>query len=78
MVLALPGFGFLIAAIMLGGKYGIVIGFGVLIIYLMLLSVVSSAVQGIFNTALYRYACFKQVPQAFSSDLIAKAWAPKS
>jgi len=37
-----------------------------------------SAVGGIFNAALYRYACFKQVPPAFSHDLIASAWAPKA
>jgi len=35
-------------------------------------------VQGVFNAALYRYACFKQVPPAFSPELIASAWTPKS
>jgi hypothetical protein len=38
----------------------------------------SSAVQGIFNAALYRYACFKQVPAGFSQELVASAWTPKS
>jgi len=44
----------------------------------LLLSVFMSAVQGVFNAALYRYACFKQVPPAFDHDLVASAWAPKS
>jgi hypothetical protein len=49
-----------------------------MIIYFLVLSVFMSAVGGIFNAALYRYACFKQVPPAFDHDLVASAWAPKS
>jgi hypothetical protein len=77
-LLALPAFGIWIAAIVLGGIYGMFIGMAFLILYLLLLSVTSSAAQGIFNAALYRYACFKQVPPAFSPELITAAWAPKS
>jgi len=78
LLLALPGFGIWIAAMVLGGVNGMFIGLAFLILYLLLLSVMSSAVQGIFNAALYRYACFKQVPPAFSPELITSAWAPKS
>ena len=49
-----------------------------MILYFLMLSVFMSAVQGVFNAALYRYACFKQVPPAFDHDLVASAWAPKS
>lgn len=77
-LLTLPGIGILIAAIILGGVKGFLVGFAFFILYIMMLSVMMSAVQGIFNAALYRYACFKQVPPAFSHDLIASAWAPKS
>jgi hypothetical protein len=49
-----------------------------MILYFLMLSVFMSAVQGVFNAALYRYACFKQVPPAFDHDLVAAAWAPKS
>jgi xanthosine utilization system XapX-like protein len=77
-LLALPAFGIWIAAIVLGGIYGMFIGMAFLILYLLLVSVTSSAVQGIFNAALYRYACFKQVPPAFSQELITSARAPKS
>jgi hypothetical protein len=77
LALALPGVGIWIAAMILGGAYGMLIGLAFLILYFVVLSVVSSALQGIFNTALYRYACFKQVPPAFDSALITAAWAPK-
>jgi hypothetical protein len=43
----------------------------------MVLSVMSSAVQGIFNAALYRYAVDQQVPAGFSRDLIQGAWVAK-
>src|SRR5256714_1213857 len=78
LALLMPGAGFWVAATMLFGVNGMLIGMGVFFLYLMLLAVVSSAVQGIFNTALYRYACFKQVPPAFSAELITNAWAPKT
>lgn len=78
LVLLLPGFGLWITASYLFGVKGMLIGLAVFFLYLMFLSVVSSAVQGIFNTALYRYACFKQVPAAFSPELITDAWSRKS
>ena len=78
MVLMLPGFGLWVAAMILGGITGLLVGTVLMIVYFLLLSVFMSAVGGIFNAALYRYACFKQVPPAFSQELIATAWAPKS
>ena len=78
LMLMLPGIGFVIVAGYLGGAAGLLFGLAVMFLYFLLLSVFMSAVGGIFNAALYRYACFKQVPPAFSQDLIASAWAPKS
>jgi hypothetical protein len=77
-VLMLPGIGIFVAAIMLGGINGLLVGVAFLVLYFMMLSVMMSAVQGIFNAALYRYACFKQVPPAFNAELVTSAWAPKS
>ncbi len=77
-LLLLPGIGLWIVAIMLGGIKGMLVGMAVMILYFLVLSVFMSAVQGVFNAALYRYACFKQVPPAFNHDLVASAWAPKS
>jgi hypothetical protein len=78
MVLMLPGIGLVIAATFLAGLKGLLFGVVLMFLYFLVLSVFMSAVGGIFNAALYRYACFKQVPPAFSQELIATAWAPKS
>lgn len=77
-VLMLPAFGLFIVAAVLGGVKGFLVGFALVILYLLMLSVMMSAVQGIFNAALYRYACFKQVPPAFDADLVTAAWTPKN
>jgi hypothetical protein len=77
LVLMLPGIGLFFVAMILGGIKGLIIGFVFMVLYLLMLSVFMSAVGGVFNAALYRYACFKQVPPAFDHDLIASAWAPK-
>src|SRR5690349_16979030 len=78
LVLMLPGFGLWFVAIVLGGVKGLLVRFALLILYILLLSVMMSAVQGIFNAALYRYACFKQVPAAFDADLVKSAWTAKT
>ncbi len=77
----LPGFGLWFVAIVLGGVKGLLVGFvgfALLILYILVLSVMMSAVQGIFNAALYRYACVKQVPPAFDADLVKSIWAAKT
>jgi hypothetical protein len=38
--------------------------------YLLILSVVCSAVKGVFMVALYRYATLREAPTGFSADLI--------
>jgi len=78
LVLMLPGIGLPIAAAFLAGINGMMVGLILMVLYFLVLSVFMSAVGGIFNAALYRYACFKQVPPAFSEELIASAWAAKS
>ena len=78
LLLMLPGIGLWFVAMILGGIKGMIFGLALMILYFLLLSVFMSAVQGVFNAALYRYACFKQVPPAFSQELIASAWSPKS
>jgi hypothetical protein len=76
-VLMLPGFALWFGAVQFWGQSGMVIGGVVMGLYFLVLSVMSSAVQGIFNTALYRYACDQTVPAGFSKELIASAWSPK-
>jgi hypothetical protein len=81
------GFIFMLMAVVgvvlpiVGGKYGskgIMAGATVMIIYWILLGVISSAVQGIFVAALYRYATTKQIPPGFQRQDFANAWQPKS
>ena len=78
LVLMLPGFGLWFVAIVLGGIKGLLAGFALLAVYVVMLSVMMSAVQGIFNAALYRYACFQQVPPAFDAGLIKSIWTAKT
>jgi hypothetical protein len=78
LVLMLPGLAVWIGTVQFWGQTGMVIGGVVMALYFLALSVMSSAVQGIFNTALYRYACDQTVPQGFSKELIASAWSPKN
>jgi hypothetical protein len=75
--LMLPGVAFWIGAFQYWGQAGMLIGGIVMGAYFLLLSVVSSAVQGIFNAALYRYACDQVAPPGFSKGLIESAWTPK-
>jgi hypothetical protein len=77
LFLALPGFGLWLLAGVIFGVWGFVLGGALMILYFVLLGVVSSAVQGVFNVALYRYACFKQVPPGFSQEMFTSAWTPK-
>ncbi len=78
MVLMLPGIGLFLVAAFLEGLKGLMVGVALMILYFLMLSVMMSAVQGIFNAALYRYACFKQVPPAFEANLVTSAWTPKT
>jgi hypothetical protein len=53
-------------------------GIAVAVIYLLLLSVISSAVKGVFVAALYHYATTKQATGGFRLEELSTAWRPKS
>lgn len=76
-LLTLPGAAIWVGAVQFWGATGMVIGAVVMAAYVLLLSVVSSAVQGIFNAALYRYAVDEQVPAGFSKQLFQEAWTER-
>jgi hypothetical protein len=76
-LMMIPGFLIWIGAINYGGSKGLLLGGIFMAAYFLLLSVVSSAVQGIFNTALYRYACDQTAPPGFSQNLFREAWSPR-
>jgi hypothetical protein len=77
-LLMLPGFAVWVGAVEFWGQTGVILGGVLMGVYFLLLSVTSSAVQGIFNAALYRYACDKNAPPGFSPDLFRDAWTSRS
>jgi len=73
----IPGFLIWIGAFNYAGPKGLLVGGIFMAAYFLLLSVVSSAVQGIFNTALYRYACDQSAPPGFSTAAFREAWTSR-
>jgi len=73
-LLLLPGFAVWFGAVQFWGSQGVLIGGIFMAVYFLLLSVTSSAVQGIFNAALYRYACDQSAPPGFKTGLFQEAW----
>jgi len=74
-LMMIPGFLIWIGAINYAGPKGLLAGGIFMAAYFLLLSIVSSAVQGIFNTALYRYASDQTAPPGFSQNLFRDAWS---
>jgi len=77
-LMMVPGFLIWIGAFNYAGPKGILVGGIFMALYFLLLSVVSSAVQGIFNAALYRYACDQTAPPGFSKHLFQEVWTARS
>jgi Family of unknown function (DUF6159) len=76
VLLALPGLLLPLLGARLG-QTGTIAGFAVAVIYWLLLGAVSSAAQGVFVAALYRYATTRQVSAGFQLDDLSGAWQPK-
>jgi len=76
-LMMIPGFLIWIGAINYAGPKGLLAGGIFMAAYFLLLSIVSSAVQGIFNTALYRYASDQTAPPGFSQNLFRDAWSQR-
>ena len=64
-------------ALLSGSLYVIIITAAILILYFVILAIISSALSGIFTTALYNYASTGKVPKAFSPELIQGAFKSK-
>lgn len=76
-VLSLPAF-ILIAIGVASRSQGMLIAFVTLgIIYLIILALIQSALQSIFQTIVYKYAKDKEVPAGFTEQDIAGAFGPK-
>jgi hypothetical protein len=76
-LLAIPGFLLPILLARPLGATGVLVGFIVALAYWLLLSIISSAVRGIFMAALYRYATTSEVSTNFNRDDFSTAWQPR-
>ncbi len=75
--IAMVGLLFVFAALFTGSPAVMILTVALFLLFLAVISVVSSAMQGIFVTALYAYAKTGNVPVAFDRGLIAGAFVPK-
>jgi hypothetical protein len=78
LFLTIPGVLFPIAGHAIAAQKGLLVGLALLVIYILLLSVISSATHGIFVAALYRYATSGEIPPGFDRYNFSKAWQPRN
>ena len=76
-LLYLVGVGVIILGFMSGSLSVILVTFSVAVVYMILLGILSSTLNGIFTTALYHYAKTGQVPSLYTKDTIEHAFKPR-
>ena len=72
-LLAIPAFGLIMLGFHLGGTVALMACIGLAVVYLIGLALVQSALQAIFQTALYLYARDGQVPEGFHAEVLEGA-----
>ncbi len=72
-LLSIPAFALIFLGIYLGGSVALVACIGLAVAYLIVLSLIHSALQAIFQTALYLYARDGQVPEGFRPEVFENA-----
>jgi hypothetical protein len=77
LLLGVPAFIFIALGIASRSGVGLIVGIVVAAVYLIGLSLIQSALQSIFQAALYLYARNGQVPQGFQSEFLANAMTRK-
>jgi hypothetical protein len=73
-LLMLPAFALVVAGFYFGGAVVGIICAVLAVLYMIVLSLIQSALQAIFQTALYLYARDGQVPAGFHEDALSGAW----
>jgi len=76
-LLGMLGFLPIVVGALLGGWIGALLGLGVTMLYWLGLGVLTSALQGIYRAALYRYATTGEVPTGFAPERLAQAFRPR-
>lgn len=69
--------GMLFYAISTRSAPGMLVGFGLIVAYFLMIATVISTLDGIYRVALYRYASWGVVPAGYSPELIQGAFAVK-
>jgi hypothetical protein len=77
VILALVGLIPVGIALLSGSSTVFIVLVAVYVIYLAVLMVIATALQGIYNTALYLYAKTGTVPDAFTKEMVETAFVPK-
>jgi hypothetical protein len=72
-LLAIPAFGLIVLGFFLGSGVALTACLGLAAVYLIGLALVQSALQAIFQTALYLYARDGQVPEGFHAEVLEGA-----
>jgi Family of unknown function (DUF6159) len=72
-LLAIPAIGLIILGVAAGSSAVLILCAGLAVIYLIVLALVQSALQAIFQTALYLYARDGQVPPGFHAEVLGTA-----
>ncbi len=75
--LGIPALLFVVIGFLSGNGTGLIVSFVLAAIYLIVLALIQSALQAIFQTALYQYARNGQAPQGFDEASLANAVARK-
>lgn len=76
-LLAIPAFIAPFAAGMLLGGTAFLVVLAVAVLYVIVLAIISAALNGIFVAALYQYAHTGQASGPFTPQMLSGAWAPK-
>ncbi len=72
-LLAIPAFALIVLGFFLGNAVAMIACIVLAVIYLIALALVQSALQAIFQTALYLYARDGQVPEGFRAEVLGSA-----
>jgi hypothetical protein len=72
-VLSIPAIALIVLGFFLGNAAALIACIGLGVIYLIVLALVQSALQSIFQTALYLYTRDGQAPEGFRAEVLAGA-----
>jgi hypothetical protein len=77
-LLALPAMLLVVGVFFTGNPVAIGAGIGIAVLYIILLALIQSALQSIFQTAVYLYARNNEVPAGFQEELLRNAVVTRS